>query len=93
MSLTLNDRWPDARTFTEDETVEDQRDLHRLDHYLAIMETNRKSCKFVPDDALVALDMAGFVRGCLNGRKPSVSVSVARLALNLAQSPSRAPVQ
>lgn len=93
MSLLVNDRWPDARTFSEENTEADQRDLNRLDRYLSIMETNKKACRFVPDDALIALDMAGFVRGCLTGRRSQAPVSVARLAMVLAQAHSSNPVQ
>lgn len=93
MSLLTNDKWSDTRIYLEDDAVEDQRDLNRLDHYLAIMETNKKSSKFIPDDALLALDMAGFVRGCLNGKANSRPVSIARLALALVQGHNSPPVQ
>ena len=93
MSLLLNDKWPDARIHMEDDAVEDQRDLDRLDRYLAILETNKKACRFVPDDALMALDMAGFVRGRLNGSHPAVPISISRLALSLVQTRSGLPVQ
>lgn len=93
MSLVLNDKWPQARTYENDDFIEDQRDLDRLGRYLAIMETNKKSCNFVPNDALMALDMAGFVRDCLNGQSIGTQISAARMALSLVQGKANIPVQ
>lgn len=76
----------------ENGTDLDQRDMEKLDLYLSIVENNKKSSRFIPDDALLALDMAGFVRGRIAG-KSLLPVSAARLALSLVQ-PCRAdPVQ
>lgn len=88
MSLIMNEITFKTRSagIVDDYTVEDQRDLERLDRYLALIENNRKSCRFVPDDALMALDMAGFVRGKLRDARPGPNVSAARLAMALVQS-------
>lgn len=93
MSLILNDISFSSSNMPEDGSEQDQRDLNSLDQYLAIIENNRKSCRFVPDDALMALDMAGFVRECLTGRQSSARLSAARLALSLVQPCSIGPVQ
>lgn len=92
MSLILNDLSHASSSLLEDGTVEDQRDLIQLDRYLAIIETNKKSCRFVPNDALMALDMAGFVRDRLAGAQTGTKVTAARLALSLVQ-PCKVPVQ
>ena len=93
MSLSLNEKQCDARNYHEEYSVEDQRDMDRLNRYLAIMEANKKSCKFVPSDAFLALDMAGFVRDCLNGKRKATPVSASRMALSLVQGRCGAPVQ
>ena len=93
MSLALHDKVSDTSQYQENEFVEAQRDMDHLNRYLAIMEANKKSCRFVPDDALIALDMAGFVRDCLNGHRPAVPVSTARMALSLVQGHYGTPVQ
>lgn len=95
MSLILNNDSTSVWNFYDDGPGEDGRDALLLDRYLAIMETNRKSSRFVPDDALLALDMAGFVRGQI-GQMPHCrpQVSIARLSLALVQSRQQeAPIQ
>ncbi len=91
MSLTLNDISLSSSSMCDNDPDQDQRDLDKLDLYLAIIENNKKSSRFIPDDALMALDMAGFVRSCLTG-KTSQPVSAARLALSLVQ-PCPLPMQ
>ncbi len=93
MSLILNDISFSNSNIHEDGTEQDQRDLDKLDLYLATIENNKKSSRFVPDDALMALDMAGFVQGCLTGKPNRAPVSTARLALSLVQPNHLAPVQ
>ncbi len=72
---------------------EEHRDLVKLDRYLAIIESNKDSCRFVPSDAMLALDMAGFVRGHIAGHSAQGSICASRLALALVQPCQRAPVQ
>lgn len=85
MSLILNDSCT-AQWNPQDECeIEDLRNAAALDRYLAILEANRTSSRFIPDDALLALDMAGFVSGELRNTNLSNQVSVGRLALALVQ--------
>lgn len=84
MSLILNNETNQQWTMYED-PVDDPRDAAMLDRYLAIMEANRKASRFVPDDALLALDMAGFVRGQIDNSRKRQPVSAARMALALVQ--------
>ena len=93
MSLILNDTSFSNSNMCEDGSDQNQTDMNKLDTYLSIIENNKKSSRFVPDDALMALDMAGFVRGCLTGKPSGSPVSAARLALALAQPCRMAPVQ
>ena len=93
MSLIMTDRTFSSSNMHESGPEQDQRDLQKLDLYLATIENNKKSSRFVPDDALMALDMAGFVQGCLNGKTQAAPVSVARMALALVQPCRMAPVQ
>lgn len=93
MSLILNNSSHTTLNPVEDYTAEDQLDLDRLDRYLALVEINKMASRFIPDDALLALDMAGFVRGNLPGGKPGATLSTARLALALAQNCQPLPVQ
>lgn len=76
-----------------DSQAEESREAELLDRYLAIMETNKKSSRFVPDDALLALDMAGFVTGRLANPDLAPQVSAARLALALVQPQHQAVIQ
>lgn len=93
MSLILNyDSSPQWNAY-DCGPVEDSRDAALLDRYLAIMEANKKSSRFVPDDALLALDMAGFVRGQIGAKRPAPKVSAARLALALVQPQQHTPLQ
>ena len=61
--------------------------------FRSILENNRKAASFVPDEALMALDMAEFVRQRLHDRNLQSSPSAARMALSLVQRPVRAPMQ
>ena len=63
-------------------------DLNRLDSYLTVLEDNRKAARFVPNDAVLALDMARFVCGRLYGREDRSFIPVMRLAMSLVQSES-----
>lgn len=94
MSLILNNASTPMWSLYDDGPGEGEREAFLLDRYLAVMEMNRKSCRFVPDDALLALDMAGFVRGQLNAMpncRPQASIG--RLALALVQPGQTAPIQ
>lgn len=93
MSLILNDNL-NLRNIPKDMGLRDSHpDIDRLDRYLAIIETNKKSCQFVPNDAYLALDMAGFAVGHLKQRQSPRFVSTARLALALVQPEGGIPVQ
>ncbi|MCR4667727.1 MAG: hypothetical protein K5657_10660 [Desulfovibrio sp.] len=72
---SLNIRSPGA-----DETID------RLDSYLAVLEDNRQAARFVPRDAVLALDMASFVCGRLRGNTDRPYIPVMRLSLALIQS-------
>lgn len=93
MSLTIHESSPDISFMPDDGERQAERDIGRLNRYLAILENNRKACAFVPGDALLALDMAGFIRSRLNGVPSDPQISTRRLALSLVQSHPAAPVQ
>lgn len=93
MSLILNSTTSPQWNIYDDGPAEDVHNAELLDRYLAIMETNRKSSRFIPNDALMALDMAGFVRGQIDNSRHAQPVSVARLALALVHSQTQAPMQ
>lgn len=90
MSLTLNTNSIPSWNVCED--GEDER-ASRLDSYLALMETNKQACEFVPNDALLALDMVGFVSSRIGGALKTSRVSTARLALSLVRPGENNPVQ
>lgn len=92
MSLILNNDTTTSWNMAESPDNDD-RSAELLDHYLALMEINRKSARFVPDDALLALDMAGFVRDRISGHGVNPKVSVARMALALVQPMQASPIQ
>ena len=77
----------------EDSPTEDERNLARLNRYLAILENNRKAASFVPGEALIALDMAEFVRQRLHGQALDARPSAGRLAISLVQKGAALPVQ
>lgn len=85
MSMSINEVLRDPQTTRGEGSLDDHRDLASLDKYLAIIENNRKACQFVPNDAMLALDMAGFVSGRLYSARERSRLSVARLALALAR--------
>ena len=93
MSLILNNDSTSVWNLYDDGPGEDQRDAALLDRYLAIMETNKKSSRFVPNDAMLALDMAEYARAQLakGGCRPQISV--ARLAMSLVQPQQLLPIQ
>ncbi len=94
MSLILNNDSTKKWNLHDDGPEAGTREAALLDRYLAIMETNRASSRFVPSDALLALDMAGFVRGqidpCPHCRP---QVTTARLSLALVQPREETPLQ
>ena len=81
MSLIINNDSTELWKFYDDSPNSDAHDVAMLDRYLAVMENNRNSNRFVPNDAMLALDMAGFVSG--KSFKPRMST--ARLSLALVQ--------
>lgn len=93
MSMIQNNYSLDTFSRQDDAETEDERNLARLNRYLAILENNRKAASFVPDEALVALDMAEFVRQRLHHKNLHSSPSAARMALSLVQRGQQAPMQ
>lgn len=93
MSMIQNNYSLDTLSRQDDAVNEDEQNLARLNRYLAILENNRKAASFVPDEALMALDMAEFVRQRLHDRNLQSSPSAARMALSLVQRPVRGPMQ
>lgn len=93
MSMIQNNYSLDTLSRQDDAVNEDEQNLARLNRYLAILENNRKAASFVPDEALMALDMAEFVRQRLHDRNLQSSPSAAHMALSLVQRPVRAPMQ
>lgn len=91
MSLVLNEVLHVPQNTQSEGSLEDHRDLASLETYLAIVENNQKSCRFIPNDAMLALDMAGFVSGRLHSERWNGRLSAARLSLALVQ--PCAPVQ
>lgn len=91
MSLILNNAPP-----IQYRPVEHDQDLHDaalLDRYLFIMESNKSSTNFVPNDALVALDMANGIAATLANAPCAPRISTARLALALVQPAIQAALQ
>ena len=75
---------PTAASPPEPEYAPEQRDLEALERYLAVLEANKKAGRTAVTDAVLALDMAGFVRGRLReseGRPCGASAAVLALAL------------
>lgn len=93
MSLILNSDLSVHCTPVDYGAGQDYRDAARLDRYLAIMETNKLASRFVPDDALLALDMANSVCARLSGASAGPGLSAARLALALVQPRLQTPAQ
>ena len=85
MSLIITDSFDATVQAPDPAYQENRRDLENLDRYLAIIEDNKNSCRFVPNDVSIALDMAGYVRGQLRGTPVKAPISAARMALALAQ--------
>lgn len=85
MSLSLHENLNFSVSPPEDCSGEEHADLANLDRYLAIAENNRKACHFIPNDALLAINMAGFVAAELYGSSKRAHISTARLALALVQ--------
>ncbi len=93
MSLLSTDVSLTTKNAQDDADPEAREDLARITRYLAILEDNKKASRFVPDDAALALDMAGFVRNRLCGGRAAPGSSLARLALSLVQTCPDAPTQ
>lgn len=92
MSLILNYSSLSANTIPGDGPLDEQRELDALNRYMAMIEDNKNSCRFVPNDALLAIDMASFVRERLDG-KSGPHISASRLAMALVQPCGDVPVQ
>lgn len=93
MSLFLNEKLQSGANIYEGDLESNNPDIERLDQYLALIESNRKSSQFVPDDAFLALDMAGHSISRLNNNNLNQPPSISRLALALVQPCAKAPVQ
>lgn len=93
MSLSISDAFLTTEARQEIVHAESSEELLALNNYLAVLEENKRAARFVPDDAMMALDMAGFVRNRLCGDRPATGSSLSRLALALVQESPAAPVQ
>ena len=93
MSLILNHMSLESLTQRPDEPPGTHQDLSKIDRYLEILEDNKNASRFVPNDAAVALDMAGFVRSRVGAGRTGPALSTARLALALVQPCDEAPAQ
>ena len=93
MSLILNHMSFEPLAKRPDEPPGTHQDLSKIDRYLDILEDNKNASRFVPNDAAVALDMAGFVRSRVGGGRPAPALSTARLALALVQPCEETPPQ
>ena len=92
MSLGISDAFLTTMARQSGAELESNAELSMLTRYLAVLEDNKKASSFIPDDAAMALDMAGFVRNRLYGRAAPGS-SIARLALSLVHTSPDCPVQ
>ena len=93
MSLILNHTSFEPLSQRPDEPPGTRQELTKIDRYLDILEDNKNASRFVPNDAAVALDMAGFVRRRVGDGKPGPALSAARLALALVQPCEEMPTQ
>ena len=93
MSLILNHASFEPLSQRPDEPPGTQQNLSKIDRYLDILEHNKKASRFVPNDAAVALDMAGFVRRRVGDGQPGPALSAARLALALVHPCEEMPAQ
>ena len=93
MSLTTNDLTSVAKDMRENGHPQTREDLHMLDRYLAVLEDNKRACRFVLDDAALAMDMAGFVQNRLGRGWERPANTAARLSLALIHTDIQAPVQ
>ncbi|MDO5484018.1 MAG: hypothetical protein Q4F27_03835, partial [Desulfovibrionaceae bacterium] len=67
MSLGISDTFVTTSVRQGNFCTEGSEELAQLTRYLTVLEENKKAASFVPDDAMMALDMAGFVRNRLCG--------------------------
>lgn len=91
MSLIITDASRTAKAAQDDARPRGQTGTGRLTRYLAILEDNKKASRFVPDDAALALDMAGFVRNRLRGGRAAPGSLWRCLALALVQTSRTRP--
>lgn len=93
MSLILNHTSFVPLIQRPDEPPGTDQDLAKIDRYLDILKDNKNASRFVPSDAAVALDMAGFVRRRMGDGRSGPVLSTPRLALALVQPDDEAPAQ
>lgn len=91
MSLFINDNIDFSNAIPEGCLTTSHPDIERLDKYLALIESNKKSSQFVPTDAYTALDMAAHTIAQLKQNNAN-GISVSRLALALVQPCCQVPV-
>ena len=93
MSLATNEYVSLVEATRETNDPQTAMDLHMLDRYLAVLEDNKKACRFILDDAALAMDMAGFVQNRLGRGWERPANSAARLSLALIHTEPQGPVQ
>lgn len=93
MSLATNEYVSMAEATRETNDPQTAMDLHMLDRYLAVLEDNKQACRFILDDAALAMDMAGFVQNRLGRGWERPANSAARLSLALIHTEPQGPVQ
>lgn len=93
MSLATNEYVSLAEATRETNDPQTAMDLHMLDRYLAVLEDNKKACRFILDDAALAMDMAGFVQNRLGRGWERPANTAARLSLALIHTEPQGPVQ
>lgn len=93
MSLILNHTSLEPLIKRPDEPPGTRQDLAKIDRYLDVLNDNKNASRFVPNDAAVALDMAGFVRRRVGNGRSGPVLSTPRLALALVQPNDGAPAQ
>lgn len=78
-----NDIVPKGQDCRKKFNYDDQNALDCINKYLEIIGSIRKSCAFVPNDTLIAVDMAGNVMNHFSNTGVTASAPVNRLALAL----------
>ena len=93
MSLTTNEHVSVVKAARETNDPLITNDVHMLDRYLAVLEDNKNACRFILNDAALAMDMAGFVQNRLGRGWERPANTAARLSLALIHTEPQGPVQ